>query len=222
MRSGDNPARWGGHLKSVLPSWRQLRKPVHHAALPFSEINQLIIELRRREGVAAKALEFTILTAARTGEVIGAVWDEIDFTSKVWTVPASRAKTHKEHRVPLSPRAISILKALPREDGNPFLFIGWIPGKGLGHVAMKAVLSRMGYGQVTVHGFRSCFMDWAHETTSFPKVVIDMALAHVVGDKVEAAYRRGDLFEKRKRLMAEWERFVSAPVAAGKVVALRR
>jgi integrase len=166
MRSGDNPARWGGHLKSVLPSWRQLRKPVHHAALPFSEINQFIIDLRKRDGVAAKALEFTILTAARTGEVIGAVWDEINLLDRVWVIPAERMKGGKEHRVPLGPRAIAILKALPREEGNPFVFIGLISGKGLGHVALGSVLTRMGRGEITTHGFRSTFMDWAHETTA--------------------------------------------------------
>jgi integrase len=167
------------------------------------------------------------LTAARSGEVTGAVWDEINLSDKVWVIPADRMKADKEHRVPLSGRAVEILKSLPREAGNPHVFIGAVAGKGLGHMAMASVLERMGCDNYTVHGFRSTFMDWAHETTAYPKVVIDMALAHAVGDKVEAAYRRGDLFLKRTRLMADWQKFIVAynavpyPPTANAVVTLR-
>jgi integrase len=179
--------------------------------------------LRGRGGVAARALEFTILTAARTGETIGARWDELDLAEKTWAIPAGRIKGGREHRVPLSLRAIEILHDLPRETKNPFVFIG--PRRhGLSNMAMAAVLTRMSRDDVTVHGFRSTFRDWAAERTNFPNHIVEMALAHVVGNKVEAAYRRGDLFNKRRRLMAEWGRYCAAAPAAessAKVVALR-
>lgn len=178
-------------------------------------------EVRSRNDIAARALEFTVLTAARTGEVIAAPWSEIDLAACVWTVPAERMKGGKTHRVPLSERAVEILKALPREEGNPNVFIGAKKGAGLSPMSMIKFLGKMGRNDITVHGFRSTFMDWAHETTGYPKVVIDMALAHVVGDKVEAAYRRGDLINKRTRLMADWARYCDRPVAAEVVVPLR-
>ncbi len=177
--------------------------------------------LQKREGIAARALEFAILSVARTGEVIGARWDEIDLKAKVWIVPEGRMKAGKQHRVPLTDRALDILRETPREDGNPFVFIGPTKG-GLSNMAMAAVLKRMGRGE-TVHGFRSSFRDWAAERTAYPNHVVEMALAHVVGDKVEAAYRRGDLFEKRRKLMAEWARYCASPPAdlgADKVVSL--
>jgi integrase len=214
-RSGDNPARWRGHLQHVLPPPRKIAKPQHHAALPYADLPQFMVALRAREGSAARALEFCILTAARTGEVIGARWSEIDLDKAVWTVPAGRMKASKEHRVPLSGPAVELLRALPTEDGNEHLFIG-PRGDGLGDMALTAALRRMGHRDITTHGFRSTFMDWAHERTSSPKVVIDMALAHTVGDKVEAAYRRGDLFAKRKQLMEAWAKFASTPAAATK------
>ena len=175
-------------------------------------------ELRTREGVAARALEFLVLAAARTGEVIGAKWDEIDFDARTWTVPRERMKGGRQHRVPLSDRAIEILSEVYREDANSHVFIGPSAGSGLSNMAMATMIKRMGHGGITVHGFRSCFMDWCHEKTAFPKVVIDMALAHVVGDKTEAAYRRGDLLAKRKALSDAWAAYVSKPAANGETV----
>lgn len=179
--------------------------------------------LRAREGVAARALELTILTGARRGEVIGAAWDEVDLTQRIWTVPAERIKGGREHRVPLSTRAIELLEGLPREGKNPFVFIGPRRG-GLSNMAMASVLARMGHDSITVHGFRSAFRDWAAESTSYSNHVVEMALAHVIDDKVEAAYRRGDLFEKRRRLMVDWSRYCTAEPAAidRRVVALAR
>ncbi|HVX56366.1 MAG TPA: integrase arm-type DNA-binding domain-containing protein, partial [Candidatus Saccharimonadales bacterium] len=206
FRAGENPARWRGRLEHVLPAPGRIAKPQHHPALPYAELPEFMQALRLREGVAARALEFLILTAARTGEVIGATWEEIDFNAKAWTVPAGRIKGGKEHRVPLSEATLGLLGSLPREDGNPFVFIG-PPTTGLSNMAMASVLDRMGRPDITVHGFRSTFRDWAAEQTSFPNHVVEMALAHVIGNKVEAAYRRGDLFEKRRRLMIDWTRY---------------
>jgi integrase len=211
FRSGDNPARWRGHLSNVLVGRGEGRKVQHHPALPYAEVGNFVAELRDRDGISARALEFCILTAARTGEVIGALWSEINLSAKLWTVPAGRIKGGREHRVPLSDRAVAIIKELPTEDGNDFVFIGPTAGLGLSNMAMSSVLSRMGRDNVTVHGFRSTFMDWAHEQTAFDKVTIDMSLAHVVSDKTEAAYRRSDLLDKRKRLMSEWARFCGTP-----------
>jgi integrase len=222
-RSGENPARWRGQLQHVLPARGQIARPEHHPALPYAELPQFLTALRERQGVAAKALEFTILTAARTGEVIGAKWDEIDFAAKIWTIRADRMKARREHRVPLSDRALEIVKSLPRENGNDHVFIGPRAG-GLSNMAMAALLERMDRTDITVHGFRSTFRDWAAERTGHANHVVEMALAHVVGNKVEAAYRRGDLFEKRRRLMADWAQYcLSRPAAEGeRVVILRR
>ena len=221
-RTGPNPARWRGHLSNVLPARSQIAKVEHHAALPFTELPEFLAALRSRDGSAARALEFAILTAARSGEVIGATWDEIDLKNKVWTVPARRIKGGREHRVPLSARAIELLNEVHRESDNPHVFIGSRANSGLSKMAMTMVLQRMQRDDITVHGFRSTFMDWSHERTTFPKVVIDMALAHVIGDKVEAAYRRGDLFQKRAALMTEWGKYcTAAPVKEGEVVPLR-
>jgi integrase len=221
-RHGDNPARWKGHLDNVLPARGQIQKINHHAALPYADLPAFMTALKQREGVAARALEFTILTAARTGEVIGATWDEIDLTAKVWTVPAGRIKGGREHRVPLSDRAVAILKSLPCEDRNKFVFIGPRTG-GLSNMAMASVLDRMGCGDVTVHGFRSTFRDWAAESTGYPNHVVEMALAHVIGDKVEAAYRRGDLFDKRRKLMGDWAKFCATKLTiAADIIPLRK
>lgn len=222
-RAGDNPARWRGHLDKLLPSKRKLRSVRHHTAIPYDELPAFMARLRRSEFVSARALEFTILTAARTGEVIGARWPEIDTAAKVWTVPASRMKAGREHRVPLSDRAIELLTALPREDDNNHIFIGARKGAGLSNMAMLELVKGAG---VTVHGFRSTFRDWAAETTAYPNHVVEMALAHLIGDKVEAAYRRGDLFEKRRRLMRDWATYCAkTPKAVAKtrdnVVAMR-
>ena len=178
--------------------------------MPYVELPAFLLELRQLEGIYARTLEFAILTAARTGEVVGATWDEIDLKSKTWTIPANRMKMGREHKIPLSVTALALLRALPREEGNPFVFIGPKPGKGLSNMSMFWLLRRMQRADITVHGFRSSFMDWAHDRTAFPKVVIDMALAHSVGDKVEAAYRRADLFAKRKQLMQAWEKYCAS------------
>jgi integrase len=221
-RAGDNPARWRGHLDKLLPAKRKLRGVRHHTAMSYDELPAFMVRLRQSEFVSARALEFTILTAARTGETIGARWAEIDITTRVWTVPEDRTKSGREHRVPLSDRAVELLGALPREDKNEYLFIG-CKGAGLSNMAMLELVKSAG---VTVHGFRSTFRDWAAETTAYPNHVVEMALAHVIGDKVEAAYRRGDLFEKRRRLMRDWATYCAktrraVTKADGNVVAMR-
>jgi integrase len=184
-----------------------------------------MVVLRGQGGIAARALEFTILTAARTGEVIGAIWDEISEGERVWIVPGNRMKAGKEHRVPLSNAALAILKKLKSNEsaGDGFVFHGAKRGRSLSNMAMIAVLRRLGRGDLTVHGFRSSFRDWVAERTNFPSEVAEMALAHTVADKVEAAYRRGDLFDRRRRIMADWAKFCGAPQDAGqrKVIELR-
>jgi integrase len=219
-RQGDNPARWKGHLAEVLPGRGQLAKPVHHPALPWRDVPGFMAELRQREGVAARALEFGILTVARTGEIIGAESDEI--SDDIWIIPAGRMKAGREHRVALSARAVELLRSLPTEAGNPHVFIGPRAGSGLSDTSLTAVLRRMGRRDVTVHGFRSSFRDWAAERTNFPNHVVEMALAHVVGDKSEAAYRRGDLLAKRRVLAEAWSKYCTNPAPAGDVVPLRK
>jgi integrase len=217
-RDGENPARWRGHLENLLPNRHKVRAVKHHAALPYAEIPAFLAKLRTRDGIAARALEFLILTAVRTGEVLGARWNE--FSGDVWTIPAERMKAGRDHRVPLSKRAVAILAALPR-DGE-FVFPGRSPGGPLNVAAMLRVIGRMKQSGITTHGFRSTFRDWAAETTGYPNHVLEMALAHAVSNQVEAAYRRGDLFEKRKRLMAEWASYCNSPlVVSGAVVPLR-
>jgi integrase len=221
-RQGDNPARWTGHLDQILPARGKVRRVKHHAALPYRDLPAFMIELRAMEGVSPLALEFAILTAARTGEAIGATWDEIDLDAKLWTISGERMKSGRSHRVPLSGRCLEILAALPREKGNPALFIGGKAGMPLSNMALLATLRRMSRADLTAHGFRSTFRDWAAETTGYPNEVVEMALAHAVSDKVEAAYRRGDLFAKRARLMRDWADFAARPASAAvNVVALR-
>ena len=219
FREGANPARWQGCLESLLPAPGKVRTAGHHAALPFDEISSFMVELRQQRGVAARALEFAILAAARTGEVIGARWSEIDEAGCLWTVPADRMKAGKEHRVPLAAPALAILEALPRT--GEFVFAGKA-GRPISNMSMLMLLRRMDRGDLTAHGFRSTFSDWCAERTAFPAEVREMALAHTVGDKVEAAYRRGDLFEKRRQLADAWARFCTSPAAAGEIVPLRR
>lgn len=219
-RAGDNPARWEKHLAHSLPARSQFAKYQHHPALPYVEIPSFITSLQQRGGVAAKALEFLILCASRTGEVIGATWNEIDLAAKTWTIPADRMKAKKEHRVPLGDRALEILRSLPREECNSFVFIG-SRKNGLSNMAMATVLRRMERDDITVHGFRSSFRDWAAERTGHANIVAEMALAHTVGNAVEAAYRRGDLFVKRTRLMADWAKFCAMKAAAASIVMLR-
>jgi integrase len=216
-REGDNPARWRGHLDNLLPRKSKIRPVVHHPALAYREVAGCMAELREQDGIAAKALEFTILTAARTGEVIGAKWEEIDIGEKVWTVPAARMKAGREHRVPLSKEALVILEGLARE--GEFVFPGGRAQRSLSNMAMAMTLRRLGRGELTVHGFRSSFRDWAAERTNFPREVAEMALAHSVGDAVEAAYRRGDMFQKRRQLMAAWGRYCAMPATTGEVLA---
>jgi len=206
-RRGENPARWKGHISKLLPARTKVKKPKHHAALPFKEIGAFIEALHDRDSVSAKGLEFLIFTASRTGEVIGAIWPEVDLENKIWTIPAARMKTDKEHRVPLSEEVIAILREMKKIKVSEFIFPGNQPNKPLSNMAFLQLLKRMGRGDLTVHGFRSTFRDWASERTNYSNEVSEMALAHTVSDKVEAAYRRGDLFEKRRRLMRDWAMF---------------
>jgi integrase len=217
-RTGDNPARWRAHLDKLLPARSKVRKVKHHAALAYVEMPPFMEALRAQEGIAARALEFTILTAARTGETIGATWKEINWREKYWTVPASRMKAGKEHRVPLCDRAVAILRDMNPADEAPndaeqFIF-ATANGPPLSNMALLMLLRRMDRGNITVHGFRSSFRDWAAERTDFPAEVAEMALAHAVGNKVEGAYRRSDLFERRRRIMAEWANFCGTEITA--------
>ncbi|MFZ3353128.1 MAG: site-specific integrase [Xanthobacteraceae bacterium] len=206
-RSGENPARWKGHLDKLLPSKSKIAPVKHHAAMPYADVPAFIRDLRKQPGIAARALEFTILTAARTSEVIGAKPGEIDKAARMWTVPASRMKGRREHRVPLSGAAMAIIDGSPNDE---YLFPGRKSGKPLSNMAMLNLLDRMGMrDQAVTHGFRSTFRDWGAETGNYPNELLEMAIAHVVGDKVEAAYRRGDQLTKRHQLMADWESFCS-------------
>jgi integrase len=212
-RAGENPARWRGHLENILPARGRVAPVRHHSALHYSEIGEFIGTLRSQAGIAARALEFTILCATRTVETIGADWSEFDRVGKVWTIPARRMKTRREHRIPLSSRAVDILEMLPRGTNARLVFTRPGDQAHLSNGAMLALLDRMGRGDVTTHGFRSTFKDWASEQTNFAPEVAEMALAHVVHDKVEAAYRRGDLFQKRRTLMDAWATFCEMPTA---------
>jgi len=220
-RQGDNPARWRGHLENLLPGKLKVRRVKHHAALPYAEIGDFIAQLKSQEGVGARAFEFTILTAARTGEVIGATWSEMNIAEQLWVVPAERMKSGKEHRVPLSEAPLAILEQMQAIRQGDFVFPGGKARLPISNMAMMMTLRRMGRGDLTVHGFRSSFRDWAAERTDFPSEVAEMALAHAVSSKVEAAYRRGDLFQKRRQLMDTWSRFctVSAPAAVASIAA---
>jgi integrase len=221
-REGENPARWRGHLEALLPKRSKVARVEHHAALPYRQMGEFMADLRQQEGTAARALELAILTAARRGEVISARWDEIDWDEALWTIPAERTKTHKEHRIPLAPAAVTVLQKMRERAEGEFVFPGARPSASLSEGAMRALLERMGRADVTVHGFRSCFRDWAAEQTAFPREVAEMALGHAVGNQVEAAYRRGDLREKRRKLMEAWAAYCAAPAKGGKVVQMRR
>lgn len=221
-REGENPARWKGHLANLLPARAKVRKVAHLAAIPYEDIGTFMAALRKREGAPAKGLEFLILTATRTGETVGAQWDEIDFNEAVWTVPAERTKTDTEHRVPLSPAALDVLEAMLAVTQSDYIFPGSRANRPLGNAALLLLLKRLGHGDLTAHGFRSTFRDWAAERTAFPRDVAEMALGHTVANKVEAAYRRGDLFDKRAKLMDAWAEYCSAPEQrAGNVTNLR-
>lgn len=203
FRDGENPARWRGHLDKLLPSRSKIRVVKHHAALPYVEVPAFMASLRMRDVVAARALEFAILTAARTGEVIGARWSEIDPAGEMWTVPGERMKAGRDHRVPLSDASLTILTAMEKIKTGEFIF----PGERrsmLSNMALLMLLRRMNRADLTAHGFRATFRTWAGERTDFPREVIEAALAHIVGDETERAYQRGDLFEKRRQLMTAW------------------
>ena len=213
-REGLNPARWRGHLDHTLPKRSKVARTTHHAALPFDDISAFLKDLRKQEGVASRALEFLILTASRTGEVLGATWEEIDLRNRLWTIPASRMKGGRLHKVPLVDRAVEILEQIERDPECDYVFAGRSNGGGLSNMSLLKTLERMKREDITVHGFRSTFRDWASERTNFPREVIEMSLAHAIGDKVEAAYRRGDLFEKRRRLMDAWAQHCTKPAVA--------
>ncbi|WP_035551514.1 site-specific integrase [Burkholderia sp. 9120] len=203
-RAGENPARLKGHLATLLPKRSRVRKVEHHPALPYAQLGEFMQTLRSQEGVAARALEFLILTATRTNEVIGSTWSEFNLDEGVWTVPPERMKMGKEHRVPLSARAIEIIKAQKEVKRGDYVFQGARDKKPLSNMAMLQLLERMKHDDITVHGFRSTFRDWAGETTHYPREVCEAALAHGIKDKAEAAYARGDLFVKRAALMQAW------------------
>jgi integrase len=207
LREGENPARWRGHLDHLLPKRRKLTRG-HHKALPFEQVPAFVASLRTRSAITAVALEFTILTAARVGESLGARWDEIDRKAKVWTVPAERMKAGREHRVPLSPRALEILDAMTSLRRGAYVFPSFRADKTMSDMALSALLKRIG-ADCTSHGFRSSFRDWAGETTEFSREVAEAALAHAVGDETERAYRRGDTLEKRRAMMNAWSSYVS-------------
>lgn len=212
-RTGENPARWKSHLDHLLPARAKLARVQHHAALPWVEMGKFMIALRQQTGIGARALEFAILTAARSGEVRGMTWAEVDLKSGMWIVPAQRMKAGNEHRVPLNKQAIEVLQQIKGDavivDTN-FVFPGQKEAKPLSDMSLTAVLRRMGRSDITAHGFRSTFRDWAAEATNYPRDMAEMALAHTVGDKVEAAYRRGDMLEKRRNMMDDWAKHCAA------------
>jgi integrase len=220
-RVGDNPARWRGHLENLLPHRSTLARVAHHAALPYREAAAFMAELRGADSVSSRCLQFLILTAARTGEAIGADWAEVDLETLSWSIPAGRMKAGKPHRVPLSSVAAEIVRDMHTVRSGPYIFPGQKPGRPLGSMALRMLLRRLGRGDLTVHGFRSTFADWAAERTAFPDEVRQMALAHAVSDKVEAAYRRGDLFDKRRQLAEAWGRFCTMPIVTGEVMPVR-
>lgn len=210
-RNGENPARWRGHLDQMLPARSKVQRVRHHPAMCYSELPEFMAELRKEKGVAARALEFTILTASRTNEVINARWVEItlDGVKPVWVIPRERMKADKEHRVPLTRAVVAVLRSLPVMDDCDWVFPGR-PGRPLSSAAMRTILQRMGRSDVTTHGFRSSFRDWCGEETSFPRDVVEAALAHQLRDKTEAAYRRGDALEHRRKLMDAWSKYALA------------
>lgn len=223
QRSELNPARWRGHLQKLLPKRSKLARG-HHAALPYVEVPAFIEQLRQVDGISARALEFTILTAGRSGETLGARWAEIDVPSATWTIPGHRMKGGRQHRVPLTDRAVAILEEMarlkPEGAADAFVFPGMKPGRGLSNMALEMQLRRLKV-DATVHGFRSSFRDWAGEETPFPREVAEAALAHIVGDETERAYRRSDALEKRRALMLAWAAFCE-PKDSNNVVPLRR
>lgn len=230
-RTGENPARWRGHLQVLLPDPRKVRTVLHHASLGYAALPEFMANLKAQPGEAARALRFAILTAARTGEIIGATWNEIDLERRVWTIPAARMKAGREHRAPLSAQAVAILKQqldLRKQEKvkhSPEHYVFGLPGRGMSNGAMLALLDRMDLrGTITPHGMRSTFRTWVAEQTAYPREVAEAALAHVNTDETEAAYQRSDFFERRRALMAEWAEFACSPAKAkpqrGKAIAI--
>lgn len=215
FRTGENPARWKGHLDKLLPAPTKIQKVEHHRALPVSSMPAFMTQLRQRDGMSARALEFLVLCASRSGEVRGAVWSEIDLTSKVWTIPAERMKAKREHRVPLTEQTVELLKKLPRMSGVDLVFPA-PRGGPMSDMTLTALLRRMEIDAVP-HGFRSSFRDWAGERTNYPRDVAEQALAHTLESKVEAAYRRGDALEKRRAMMKDWAEFLGPEVKPAKL-----
>ena len=211
-RKGENPARWKGHLDKLLPKPSEVHRVKHFPALPYQEINAFMNELRQREAASARALRLIILTAVRSGELRGAVWSEFNLADATWTIPAERMKAGKEHVIPLSAEAVSILQALPRMASSGYLFTGAKSGRPLSDVVFKKLMERMKRSGITTHGFRSSFRDWAAEQTSFPREVIESALAHQLRDKAEAAYFRSNLLNKRRELMNMWGEYMKKPL----------
>lgn len=210
-----NPARWRGHLDKLLAKPSRVKKVAHHPAMPYDAAPAFMAELQGYTSISAKALKFLILTATRTSEVLRSEWTEIDLENETWTIPADRMKARREHRVPLSRQAMELMTQLPRVNGNPYVFPGARQGRPLSNMAMLQLMRGMGYGvggqrgDYVPHGFRSSFRDWTGEVTSYPRDVAEMALAHTIENKVEAAYRRGDLFEKRREMMQEWSDYLA-------------
>jgi integrase len=213
LRGGENPSRWRGHLDKLLPKRSKIAAVKHYAALPWLELPAFMSDISIRAGLAFRAMQLTILTATRTSEVLNASWDEFDLKTGTWAIPGERMKTGKPHRIPLAPQVVDLLKSLPRIDGSPFLFPGEREGRPLSSMSMLMGLRRMNRGDLTMHGFRSCFRDWAAEATTHPREVAEHALAHTVSNKSEAAYFRSDLFEKRRALMADWAAFATQQTA---------
>lgn len=211
QRQGENPARWRGHLENLLAKPSKIQRVIHHPALPYSDINGFMTDLCQQEALAARAMEVLIFTATRTSETLNAEWFEFDLDRAVWTVPAVRIKAGKEHRIPLSSPAMGLLQKLHTNRTSPYVFPGRNKDAPLCKMAFHKLLARMGRTDITTHGFRSTFRDWAAEQTNFPREVAEMALAHAIENKVEAAYRRGGLFEKRTKLMTAWAQYCSKP-----------
>jgi integrase len=217
-RAGDNPARWQGHLEHALPARAEIAPVEHHAAMPYAEVPAFFAKLKNDSSALAACLEFTILTAARRAEATEAVWSEVDLDAATWTIPGSRMKAGEEHRVPLSPPAVAVLKRMAEVRTSEYVFPGKIAGHPVSGRGVTALAKRVAGDDTTLHGFRSSFRDWASERTSFPNEVCEMALAHAIPNAVEKAYRRGELLDKRRRLMDAWAEFCAKPTAGGKVV----
>ena len=224
LREGENPARWRGHLANLLPRIGKAARVKHHAALPYPDIPAFMAKLRQREGSEARTLEFAVLTAARAGKSCGATWDEVDLITQTWTVPRERMKGRRAHRVPLAPAARVILEQTPPEQRHGYIFFSDASrrGKPVTVVALWRLTQELTGGTATTHGFRSTFKDWASEQTAFPREVIELALAHRIGDDTEQAYWRSDLLKKRRQLMGAWAAFTGTPAQVSGTVTLIR